>query len=272
MKRIDHSHLAPPHPRSKLQPVETSDSPFAERLHKLLAHAGIASRRACERLILEGRVKVDGRTVKELGLRVDPRRQKILFDDEPVRFERRVAFALYKPKGILCTNADELGRMKVKDLMPVVSLRVYPVGRLDKESEGLILVTNDGALALRVTHPRYGVTKIYEAWVKGLVTEDEVKKMRKGVHLSEGLAVLEAVQVISRHPEQSRVRMVLKEGRRREIRRILAKVGHPVRRLVRTAIGPVRLGDLGPGRYRELTREEIAELTGKGRGAEEAQE
>jgi len=263
LKRPPTHALAPPHPRTLREPAQTSDSPFAERLHKLLAHAGIASRRACERLILEGRVKVDGRVVKELGLRVDPRRQRILFDEEPVRFERRVAYALYKPKGVLCTNADELGRMKVRDLMPVVSLRVYPVGRLDKESEGLILVTNDGTLALRVTHPRYGVTKIYEAWVKGLVMEEALKKMRKGVHLSDGLAVLEQVQVIARHQEQSRLRMVLKEGRRREIRRILAKVGHPVRRLVRTAIGPVRLDDLRPGQYRELTKDEIGKLTGR---------
>lgn len=241
-----------------------SDSPYADRLHKILAHAGVASRRACERLIREGRVKVDGAVVREMGLRVDPRRQQILFDDEPVRFERRAAYALHKPRGVLCTNADELGRMRVIDLMKVISMRIYPVGRLDKDSEGLLLVTNDGTLALRLTHPRYGTEKTYEVWVKGLVDEETVRKLRKGVFLpGEGRVALEDLRVLGRHPESTRLKVVLKEGRNREIRRVLARVGHEVTRLVRTSIGPIRLGDLPVGRYRELTREEVAALMGQ---------
>ena len=258
--------LAPPSPRRAMEkdlPV-SSDSPYAERLHKLLAHAGVASRRACELLIREGRVKVDGRVVREMGLRVDPERQRILFDDTPIRFEKRVAYALHKPKGILCTNADELGRLRAIDLMQVVSLRIYPVGRLDKDSEGLLILTNDGTLALRLTHPRYGIPKTYEIWARGMVSDDTLKRLRKGVFLEEGRSALDEVRVLSRHPEQTRLRAVIREGRNREIRRILAKVGHPVQRLLRTAIGPVPLGDLPPGRYRELTRTETATILGRG--------
>ena len=262
--------VAPPPPsrREGEEGPVSSDSPYADRLHKVLAHAGVASRRACERLIREGRVKVDGLVVKEMGLRVDPRRQQILFDDEPVHFERKAAFAIHKPRGVICTNADELGRMRVIDLMKVVSLRIYPVGRLDKDSEGLLLVTNDGALALRLTHPRYGTEKVYEVWVKGLVQEETVRKLRKGVFIpGEGRVALEDLKVLGRHPESTRLRVLLKEGRNREIRRIMARVGHEVKRLVRVAIGPVVLGDLPVGRYRELSREEVAALMGRGEPA-----
>ena len=253
--------LAPSRPRPELPPEGSgTESPYAERLHKLLAHAAIASRRACEALIREGRVKVDGRVVREMGVRVDPRRQEIRFDDTPVRFEKRVAFALHKPKDVLCTNADELGRMRVIDLMKIVSLRIYPVGRLDKDSEGLIIVTNDGQLALRLTHPRYGVEKVYEVWVSGLVTDEALKRLRKGVWLAEGRTRLEEVRIVARHREETHLRVAVAEGRNREIRRVMAKVGHQVKRLLRTTVGPVTLGSLEPGRYRPLTEEEWAAL------------
>ena len=252
---------APPRPRPAAPERPAGpESPYAERLHKLLAHAGVASRRACELLIREGRVKVDGQVVREMGVRVDPRRQEIRFDDTPVRFEKRVAFALHKPKDVLCTNADELGRMRVIDLMQIVSLRIYPVGRLDKDSEGLIIVTNDGQLALRLTHPRYGVEKVYEVWVEGLVTDEALRKLRKGVWLAEGRTRLEEVRIVARHREETHLRVIVAEGRNREIRRVLAKVGHPVKRLIRTAVGPVTLEDLEPGRYRPLTEAEWAAL------------
>lgn len=237
-------------------------SPYAERLHKLLAHAGIGSRRACEAFIREGRVKVDGLVVREMGVRVDPRRQRIVFDDSVVRFERRVSYALHKPKGILCTNADEMGRARAIDLLPGVTQRVYPVGRLDKDSEGLLLLTNDGALALRVTHPRYGVPKTYDVWVRGTVSEESLAVIRKGVRLAEGWARLAQVRVIVRHAGGTRLQVVAEEGMNREIRRVMAKVDHPVSRLVRVAIGPVELGNLAPGRYRALTREEVEALKG----------
>lgn len=260
-----HYPLAPPPPSKRRAEgtVASSDSPYAERLHKLLAHAGIGSRRACELFIREGRVKVDGIVVKEMGVRVDPQRQQILFDDAPVRFEKKVAFALHKPPGVVCTNADELGRMRVIDLMKVVSLRIYPVGRLDKESEGLIVVTNDGALALRMTHPRYGIQKRYEVWVKGHVSEDALAKLRGGVWLAEGKTRLDDVKVLGRHRQQTHLRVTVSEGRNREVRRVCAKVGHPVVRLIRTAVGPVTLDDLPPGKYRPLTPVEIAVLMGR---------
>ena len=259
--------LAPPMPRRRPEEPEpaaeapvSSDSPYAERLHKVLAHAGVGSRRACETLIREGRVQVDGRVVREMGLRVDPARQRVLFDDKPVRLERRIAYALHKPPGVLCTNADELGRLRVIDLFRVVRQRLYPVGRLDKDSEGLIIVTNDGALALRLTHPRYGVAKTYEVWVRGRIEDEAVRRLREGIRLSEGVAQLEEVRVLARHPKGSRLRILAKEGRNREIRRVLAKVGHPVSRLVRVAIGGLELGDLGVGRYRPLGPEDLAAL------------
>jgi 23S rRNA pseudouridine2605 synthase len=229
------------------------------RLQKLLASAGVGSRRQCEEIILSGRVEVDGKTVTELGTRVDSRTQKIVVDGEPIKFERRMYFAVNKPTGVLSTNRDPAGRMRVVDLVGE-NARLFPVGRLDLHSEGLIIVTNDGELAERLTHPRYGVPKRYLVQVAGEAPPELAEQLVRGVHLEEGVARAKAVYIRHRHKNSTQLEIVLAEGRNREIRRMLAGVGHKVQRLTRVAVGPIRLGKLKPGQYRPLDRDEISQL------------
>jgi len=239
---------------------EKGDFPPGERLQKVLAAAGIASRRVCEQLIQEGRVEVDGQTVAEIGSRVDPARQQIRVDGEALPKTRLVYFAVHKPPGVVSTSRDPAGRPRVIDLLPPGTPRVFCVGRLDLASEGLILVTNDGELAQGLTHPRHGVEKIYSVQVAGLPEPDVLAQMRRGVHLAEGFARAVQVRVKSRHKNSTLLEMTLDEGRNREIRRLLARLGHKVQRLVRAAVGPVRLGDLPRGGHRRLTAEEVQQL------------
>ena len=229
------------------------------RLNRALAQAGIGSRRECETLILEGRVQIDGKVVDELGVRVNIAKQKIQVDGTRLRPTRYQYFAVNKPPGVLSTCADPSGRTRVIDLIDTTE-RVYNVGRLDKSSEGLILVTNDGELANRLTHPRYGVEKTYLVTVVGRPTADELRKLRTGVYLAEGRARVSRVEIKKRRKLQSDLIIVLDEGRNREIRRLLAQVGHKVVRLKRIAIGPLRLGDLPLGAHRKLERREIDAL------------
>ena len=229
------------------------------RLQKVLAAAGIGSRRQCEELISEGRVDVDGKTVTELGTRVDPQRQQIRVDGEALRRRRLIYFAINKPVGILATSRDPSGRPRVIDLAPS-NERLFTVGRLDKSSEGLILVTNDGELTDRLTHPRYGVEKSYLAQVVGVPTPESMAKLRRGMRFSEGFAQAKRVHVRRTHKHSAILEIVLDEGRNREVRRLLAKIGHKVVRLQRVAIGPLRLGNLKPGESRSLGREEVEEL------------
>lgn len=235
---------------------ETASS---ERLQKVLASAGVASRRDCEELIREGRVEVDRKVVTELGTRVNPVAQEIRVDGEPLRRPKRVYFALNKPMDIVCTNHDPSGRTRVIDLVPSDE-RVFAVGRLDRASEGLILLTNDGDFSNHITHPRYGVEKTYLVRVAGRPGPEELAKLRRGVHLAEGFCKVESVVVKSRHKQSSDLLIVLDEGRNREIRRILAKVGHKVVRLKRIAIGDLKLGALEVGEWRKLTQGEIDSL------------
>lgn len=230
-----------------------------DRLQKVLAAAGVASRRDCEELIREGRVEVDRKVVTELGTRVDPVAQEIRVDGEPLRRPKRVYFALNKPMDVVCTNHDPSGRTRVIDLVPDDE-RVFAVGRLDRASEGLILVTNDGNFANHITHPRYGVEKTYLVRVAGRPGHEELAKLRRGVHLAEGFCKVESVVVKSRHKQSSDLLIVLDEGRNREIRRILAKVGHKVVRLKRIAVGELKLGALATGEWRKLTQPEIDAL------------
>ena len=232
----------------------------SQRLQKVLAAAGAGSRRQCEELILAGRVEVDRRVVVELGTRVDPGRQAIRLDGVPLRRPRQVHYAVHKPAGVVSTNRDPSGRPRVIDLLPKSDLRLYPVGRLDLNSEGLILVTNDGELANRLTHPRYGVEKTYRAVVAGHPEPEILAQLRRGVRLAEGPARVARVKITGKHKESTILEMVLDEGRNRQIRRLLARVGHKVLRLVRIAVGPVRLANLAPGRYRRLTRQEVEAL------------
>ncbi|MFO0904745.1 MAG: pseudouridine synthase [Pirellulales bacterium] len=243
------------------RPVEAESggdesAPVRERLQKVLAAAGIASRRECEELIVAGRVEVDRKTVVELGTRVDPLNQEIRVDGVALPRPKRLYFALHKPPGVVTTNYDPSGRPRVIDLIPT-DQRVFPVGRLDRTSEGLILVTNDGALANLLTHPRYGVDKTYLALVDGHPDHHTLDKLRQGVHIAEGLAQASDVKVKRRHPTTTELIIVLDEGRNRQIRRMLARVGHKVLRLKRIAVGPLVLGDMPPGAHRKLHPQEV---------------
>ncbi len=229
------------------------------RLQKVLAAAGIGSRRECEELIREGRVEVDGQTVTELGTRVNSARQQIRVDGEMLRRPRQAYFAINKPAGILSTSRDPSGRPRVIDLAPSHE-RLFTVGRLDKSSEGLILVTNDGQLTDLLTHPRYGVEKTYLAQVVGVPTAQELGHLRRGVHFAEGFAHAKRVRVRRTHRHSAVLEIVLDEGRNREVRRLLARIGHKVVRLQRIAIGPLRLGNLQPGESRALSHEEVEGL------------
>lgn len=254
-----HSHPAKPTRRRTAAPQPPSQLP-GERLQKVLAAAGLASRREAEALILEGRVEVDGQMVTELGTRVDRRHQEIFVDGEPLPRPKLVYFAVNKPEGVVCTARDPAGRPRVTDLLPPDIGRVFNVGRLDMSSEGLILMTNDGELANQLTHPRHGVHKIYDVQVAGVPGPEVLAQLRKGMHLAEGFARAVDVRVKNRKKNGTVLEMVLDEGRNREVRRLLARVGHRVQRLTRIAVGPVRLGELPRGAYRQLTHEEVRKL------------
>ena len=252
------SHKKKPAGRQRTRGFSAHGAP--ERLQKVLAAAGLGSRRQCEELITTGRVEVDRRVITELGSRVDPSKQEIRVDGQMLPKPKLHYYAVNKPPGVLSTNRDPSGRRRVIDLLPQSHLRLFTIGRLDLNSEGLILVTNDGELANRLTHPRYGVRKTYRVQVAGRPGNDVLLKLRSGVHLAEGLARVEDVRILSHHKESSVLEMVLREGQNREIRRILARLGHKVLRLIRTAVGPIRLGNLPPGASRPLSRDEVAAL------------
>jgi 23S rRNA pseudouridine2605 synthase len=231
-----------------------------ERLNKILAHAGVGSRRKVERLILAGRVKVDGQIVRELGTKVELERHKISVDDQPIHGERAVYWVVHKPRGYLCTNHDPAGRPLAIDLVPHVSQRVYTVGRLDEDSEGLLLLTNDGDLAHRLMHPRYGVEKTYLVQVAGVPTAEDLQQLLKGVYLAEGHVRARRVKRVKKQGESTWLQIVLSEGKNREIRRMLARLGHKVVRLRRVALGPVELDQLPAGKARRLTPAELTAL------------
>lgn len=231
-----------------------------QRVQKVLAAAGLGSRRQCEELITAGRVEIDRRVVTELGARVDPEKQEIRVDGQALPKPKLHYYAVHKPPGVLSTNRDPSGRRRVIDLLPAGNVRLFTIGRLDLGSEGLILVTNDGELANRLTHPRYGVRKTYRVQVVGRPDSDVLLKLRRGVHLAEGIARVEDIRILSHHKESTILEMVLSEGQNREIRRVLARLGHKVLRLIRIAVGPIRLGNLPPGASRPLSRDEVAAL------------
>ncbi|MDO4559236.1 MAG: pseudouridine synthase, partial [Planctomycetia bacterium] len=214
------------------------------RLQKVLAAAGLGARRQCEELIASGRVEVDRKVVTELGTRVDPTAQEIRVDGVVLPRLKPEYYALHKPRGVVTTSSDPSGRTRVLDLIPSEGKHLFAVGRLDMSSEGLILVTSDGDWADRITHPRYGVEKTYRVVVEGTPERSTLAQLERGVWLAEGLARVKRVTFRRRMKNQSILEIVLNEGRNREIRRVLAKVGHKVHRLVRIAVGPIRLGDL----------------------------
>ncbi len=250
----------PATPRSEgTDQLDQEDSPRGERLQKVLAAAGVGSRRECEELILAGRVEVDRQVVTVLGTRVDPQRQRIRVDGTTLTRPKRVYFAVNKPPGVVSTNRDPAARIRVVDLVRSDE-RLFSVGRLDRTSEGLILVTNDGELANRLTHPRYGVDKTYLVRVEGCPSQHELDRLRTGIHLAEGFVRVASVRIRRRQRETAELEIVLNEGRNREVRRILARIGHKVLQLKRIAVGPLRLGDLPVGDCRPLTRDEVQML------------
>ena len=231
-----------------------------QRLQKVLAAAGVGSRRACEELIAEGRVTVDGR-VARLGDRADPRTSVIHLDGRRLVTDDRIMhLALNKPPGVLSAMSDDRGRPTLAQYVPDGAVRLFHVGRLDADSEGLLLLTNDGELAHRLMHPSYEVAKTYVAEVPGPVPASVGRRLRAGITLDDGPAAADGFRVVSTDRSRALVEIVLHEGRNRIVRRMLAEVGHPVRRLIRTRLGPVPLGDLRPGSTRRLSAAEIGEL------------
>jgi 23S rRNA pseudouridine2605 synthase len=241
------------------------------RLQKVLAAAGIASRRACEILISEGRVEVNSEVVTEQGRRVDPERDVIRVDGARIPPPRRHRYlALNKPRGVVATMDDPEGRRTIADLLAepgdsrttrsLKNERLFHVGRLDTDSEGLLILTNDGEFAHRLAHPSYQVPKTYVVEVAGVLDEQTLRRLRRGIALDDGPVRPGTVKIISSAGDKTLVKITLQEGRNRIVRRTMEAVGHPVRRLTRIGIGPVRLGNLKVGEYRELTREELGGL------------
>ena len=241
------------------------NEPEGVRLQKVLAAAGLASRRASEIMISEGRVEVNGRVVTEQGLRIDPERDVVRVDGSRIPPPRRHLYlVLNKPRGVVSTLDDPEGRRTINDLLANLrhgkQSRLFHVGRLDTDTEGLLILTNDGEFAHRLAHPSYEVPKTYLAEVAGVVTPATLKRLREGLTLDDGPVRPSAVKVVSSAGEKSLVKITLLEGRNRIVRRTMEAVGHPVRRLSRTGIGPVRLGNLKVGAFRELSRDELGAL------------
>ncbi|RJQ54375.1 MAG: rRNA pseudouridine synthase [Actinobacteria bacterium] len=245
-----------------------------ERLQKVMARAGIASRRRSEELIVRGVVTVNGERVTQLGMKVDPERDVIEVNKKPLNVTgRKTYLALNKPVGFITTLSDPFGRPTIKDLIDFSSdPGLFPVGRLDQDSEGLLLITNDGELTYRLTHPRYGVLKVYEVEVGGRTRPDELLRLREGVMLEDGPTAPAEVTVLKERGDSTLLSIGIREGKKREIRRMCQKIGHPVIRLKRTAFGPVKLGRLAEGSARPLSEEEVAALRmAVGLTAEDAQ-
>lgn len=233
------------------------------RIQKVMADNGLCSRRAAEQIIREGRVKVNGHPIK-VGDQMDPNQDILFIDGQRVRLQRKQEhhyLVLHKPRGYVTTTSDELGRKTVMDLVSDFPTRVYPVGRLDKDSEGLLLLTNDGEFANLMMHPSHGVSKVYRVTVHPRATEEQVVRLSEGVTLDDGSVTQPAViNVVVDEPERTVMEMTIREGKNRQIRRMCEAVGLDVVRLRRTAMGMVKLGMLQPGQYRELTKAELNSL------------
>lgn len=244
-----------------MRSVNTSTHPV--RLQKILSQSGIASRRAAEKLIADGRVTVNGKTVVTMGVKADPDRDDIRVDGRPVKAEaRRRYILLYKPTGYVTTRSDPQRRRTVMDLLSGVREYVYPVGRLDYDTEGLLLLTNDGELAARLTHPRHGVERSYDARVAGMPGKEALDRLRTGIPL-DGRRTLPAEATLLNKSNRDRdglLRLTIREGRTRQVRRMCEAVGHPVQALKRIRFGPIRDKMLRPGAWRDLTGDEVSAL------------
>ena len=233
------------------------------RLQKFLADAGLASRRASEAIIQAGRVTINGRNVRELGAKVDPAHDRVAVDGALVKPRRKLYLALHKPPGYLCARQDASARPLIGDLLPAEWGHLYSVGRLDFESEGLLLLTNDGEFSLRLTHPRYGIAKTYRVTIAGRVEPGVVERLARGVRDQGDLLKAAQARLVSASNKQSVVELVLREGKNREVRRLCAGLGLSIRRLQRLQIGRIKLGELPPGKWRTLTEPEVKTLLPK---------
>lgn len=238
------------------------EAPSGERLQKVLAAAGVASRRVCEQYIVEGRIRVNGTVVTELGTRIDPATDLVDVDGVAVQLDTAKRYLmLNKPAGVVSTMSDENGRPDLSRYAQQAGERIYNVGRLDAETTGLLVLTNDGELAHVLAHPSFGVEKTYLATVRGVVKGETLRRLRQGVELDDGMIAADKVRIVG-EPVGGRtiVEVTLHSGRNRIVRRMLAAVGHPVIELVRRQFGPLRLGSLGAGRMRDLTKVEVGAL------------
>jgi len=240
--------------------LETDDEGLI-RLQKLLAQSGVASRRKCEELMLAGEVEVDGEIVTRLGTKVDPRAAVIRVSGKRLPpISDHVYLVLNKPRGVVSTMSDPEGRRNLSDVVADRPERLFHVGRLDTDTSGLLLLTNDGNFAQRIAHPSYEVDKTYVAEVEGELSKDTLQTLLDGVMLDDGPVTVSRAKIIAKAKDKSIVELVIHEGRNRIVRRLLDQVGHPVRKLTRTELGPVRLGGLKPGELRDLTLDELGEL------------
>jgi len=232
----------------------------ALRLQKFLAACGLGSRRACEELVTTGRVTIDGKPVTKLGTSVRPESQIVELDGERLRMERKQYFVLNKPTGILCTNKDPQGRPRVVDLFPDRGPRLFTVGRLDEDSEGLLVVTNDGDMAQRLAHPKFRIFRTYHVQIVGNPKREVLESLEQGFFFTEGKFRFHRVKAIKKQGKSTHLEVVLAEGQNREIRRLFARVGHKVMTLKRVAFGSIKLGKLAVGKYREMSHHELNEL------------
>lgn len=230
------------------------------RLQRFLAQAGLGSRRKCEEYITAGRITVDGKVADELGVQVEPDRQEVCLDGERIRREPKRYFLLNKPTGVVCTHRDPQGRPRAVDLVPNDGPRLFTVGRLDENSRGLLLVTNDGELAQRLAHPRYQVERVYRVQVAGRPNGETLSRLRRGLRFDGGLFRIRDIRRRKSQKNSTFLDVVLTEGRNREIRRLFARVGHKVLNLKRIGFGPLRLGNLKEGTYRPLKPAELKAL------------
>lgn len=233
-----------------------------ERLQKVLAAAGVGSRRECEKIILAGKVTVNGQTVSEMGAKADPEQDVIAVNGHVLPVLQKEYIILYKPRGFTSTRSDPHARKTIMDLLPQQLHHLYPVGRLDVTSEGLLLLTNDGELANRLSHPRYHVEKTYRVTISGHLKPSDVEQLQQGIDLEDGLTQPAGVEevVYDRRQKKTRLNIILREGRKRQIRRMFEALGLEVLRLVRLRIGPLEVGDLRPGQWRKINREELQQL------------
>jgi 23S rRNA pseudouridine2605 synthase len=231
-----------------------------ERLQKILAQAGIASRRSAEQLIRDGRIRINGQVVVEMGYKADPAHDRITCDGKPITSEQKVYLLLNKPAGYVTTLSDPQGRPVVSDLTADIPLRLFPVGRLDLDTEGALLMTNDGELGNAILHPRYEVKKTYEALVVGSPSRETIKRLQEGIELDGFITRPAAIRILKQHKDQTLVEIIIHEGKKRQVRKMFAAVHHRVLHLKRTAYGKLRLGTLPLGKYRVLTPADLKNI------------